>query len=189
MLKHVKDGDPSPATMARVAGYALDQVDQVIGQLGKPIGIKSYRPPHATGEDFLHNYLGLIGIPVDLYPAFPEDASVVLLTEDAKNDAKIVERIKKHLRAGNNIVMTSGLFEALQGKGIEDIVEMKITGRRFIADGYATGFAPIDRQALSNRLTGAAPALYPQIDFHTNDAWALVNGMSPIPVVVFESAI
>jgi len=178
MLKHVKDGDPSPATMARVAGYALDQVDQVIGQLGKPIGIKSYRPPHATGEDFLHNYLGLIGIPVDLYPAFPEDASVVLLTEDAKNDAKIVERIKKHLRAGNNIVMTSGLFEALQGKGIEDIVEMKITGRRFIADGYATGFAPIDRQALSNRLTGAAPALYPQIDFHTNDAWALVNGMS-----------
>ena len=178
MLKHVKDGDTSPATMARVAGYALDQVDQVIGQLGKPIGIKSYRPPHATGEDFLHNYLGLIGIPVDLYPAFPVDASVVLLTEDAKNDAKIVERIKKHLRAGNNIVMTSGLFEALQGKGIEDIVEMKITGRRFIADGYATGFAPIDRQALSNRLTGAAPALYPQIDFHTNDAWALVNGMS-----------
>ncbi|MES1196542.1 MAG: hypothetical protein ABUL58_06315, partial [Steroidobacter sp.] len=65
MLKHVvKQGDSSPATMARVAGYALDQVDPVISHLGKPIGIKSYRPPHATGEDFLHNYLGLIGIPV-----------------------------------------------------------------------------------------------------------------------------
>lgn len=178
MLKHVKDGDASSATMARVAGYALDQVDAVIGHLGKPIGIKSYRPPHATGEDFLHNYLGLMGIPVDLYPTFPEDASVVLLTEDAKDDPKIVERIKQHLRKGNSVIITSGLYQALQGHGIEDIVELNVTGRRFIADGYSTGFAPWDRFALSNKVTGAAPVLFPQVDFRTNDAWALVNGIS-----------
>ena len=178
MLKHVKEGNTSAATMARVAGYALDQIDPVIGYLGKPIGIKSYRPPHATGEDFLHNYLGLIGIPVDLYPTFPEDASTVLLTEDAKNDPKIVERIKQHLRKGSSVVMTSGLYQALQGHGIEDIVELNVSGRRFIADGYATGFAPLNRHALSNKVTGAAPILFPQVDFLTNDAWALVNGIS-----------
>jgi len=178
MLKHVKNNDSSTATMARVAGYALDQVDPVISHLGQPIGIKSYRPPHATGEDFLHNYLGLIGIPVDLYPTFPEDASTVLLTEDAKNDPKIVERIKQHLRKGNDVIITSGLYQALQGHGIEDIVELNVSGRRFLADGYATGFAPLDRHALSNKVTGAAPVLFPQVDFLTNDAWALVNGMS-----------
>lgn len=178
MLKHVQAGDNEPATLARAAGYALDQIDPVITHLGKPIGVKSYRPPHATGEDFLHNYLGMIGIPVDLYPAFPDDAPVVLLTEDAKDDPKIVDRIKQHLRKGNSVIITSGLYQALQDRGIRDIVEMNVTGRRFIADGYATGFAPLDRFALSNKVTGAAPVLFPQVDFLTNDAWALINGMS-----------
>ena len=178
MLKHVKGDNASTPTVARIAGYALDQVDPIISHLGKPIGIKSYRPPHATGEDFLHNYLGLIGIPIDLYPTFPEDASIVLLTEDAKNDPKIVGRIKRHLRAGNDVIITSGLYQALQGHGIEDIVELNVSGRRFIADGYATGFAPTDRNVLSNKVTGAAPVLFPQVDFLTNDAWALVNAMS-----------
>lgn len=86
MLKHVwGNGGSSPATMARVAGYALDQADAVAGQLGKPIGIASYRPPHATGEDFLHNYIGMLGIPIDLHPTFPEDAGVVLLTETPRS--------------------------------------------------------------------------------------------------------
>jgi hypothetical protein len=90
-------GRAPPATMARVAGYALEQVDAFVGQLGKPIGIKSYRPPHATGEDFLHNYLGMIGIPIDLCPTFPADADLVLLTEAAKLDPDIVARIKQQL--------------------------------------------------------------------------------------------
>ncbi|MES1196541.1 MAG: hypothetical protein ABUL58_06310, partial [Steroidobacter sp.] len=71
-----------------------------------------------------------------------------------------------------------GLYQVLQGHGIEDIVELNISGRRFIADGYSTGFAPMDRIALSNKTTGAPPVLFPQVDFRTNDAWALVNGIS-----------
>ena len=55
----------------RVAGYSLEQVDAFLGKLGNPIGIKSYKPYQSTGEDFLHNYLGMIGIPIELYPDFP----------------------------------------------------------------------------------------------------------------------
>ena len=167
-----------PATMGRVAGYALDQVDAILGQLGNPIGIKSYRPPHATGEDFLHNYLGMLGIPIDLYPAFPTDASVVLLTEAAKFDPEIVARIKQQLLAGKSVVVTDGLFRALQGRGIEDIVELESTGQHVLADGYSTGFGSGSRQALGNAATGAPPVLFPQIGFLTNDAWALVSAMS-----------
>jgi hypothetical protein len=167
-----------PATMARAAGYALEQVDAFLGRLGRPIGVKSYRPPHATGEDFLHNYLGMVGIPIDLYPTFPEDAPVVLLTEAAKFDPEIVARIKKQLVAGKSVIVTSGLFHALQGRGIEDIVELEFSGRRVLADGYSTGFGAGNRTPLDNATTGAPPILFPQVGFLTNDAWSLVSAMS-----------
>jgi len=59
-----------PTTIARAAGYAFEQVDGFLDKLGKPVGLKSYKPYHSTGEDFLHAYLGMIGIPVDLVPGF-----------------------------------------------------------------------------------------------------------------------
>src|SRR3990170_3727778 len=65
------------------ANSALELVDAVLGELGKPVGVASYRPPHATGEDFLHNYIGNLGIPIELYPAFPSNAATILLTESA----------------------------------------------------------------------------------------------------------
>ena len=71
-------------TIASVASYSLKQLDPFLGQLGRPIGIASYKPYQSTGEDFLHNYLGMIGIPVELYPYFPTNADMVLLTESAK---------------------------------------------------------------------------------------------------------
>ena len=53
---------------------ALNRSNAVVGKLGKPIGIASYKPYQSSGEDFLHNYLGMIGIPIDLHPEFPADA-------------------------------------------------------------------------------------------------------------------
>jgi hypothetical protein len=106
-------GLPEP-TIARVASYALEQVDPFLGQLGSPIGIASYKPHQSTGEDFLHNYLGMIGIPIELYPEFPTNADLVLLTESAKSDPAIVAKIKGQLAAGKSVIITSGLLRALQ---------------------------------------------------------------------------
>ena len=169
--------DAPPPTMARVAGAALEQVDAFLGQLGRPIGIKSYKPHHSSGEDFLPNYLGMLGIPIDLYPAFPAEADLVLLTESAKFDPDIVSKIKTQLNSGKSVVITSGLLRALQGKGIEDIVEVEYTERRIIADGYTTGFGSGDRSGLGEDVR-AAGVLFPQIRFNTNDAWSLVSAMS-----------
>ncbi len=88
---------PQP-TIARAAGYSIEQADAFLGKLGQPIGIASYRPPHAWGEDFLHNYFGVIGIPIDLHPTFPTNANTVLLTEVASFDAEIVAKINGQLR-------------------------------------------------------------------------------------------
>jgi hypothetical protein len=161
---------PEPP-FAKAASYSLDQIDSVLSFLGNPIGIKSYRPPHATGEDFLHNYLGMIGIPIDLYPTFPTDADIALLTEAAKFDPDIIPKIKAQLVGGKSVVITFGLLKALEGKGIEDLCELRTPERTV---------AVTDFQAARGRPLNAAPITpaiaIPEIDFLTNDAWALVSG-------------
>lgn len=169
---HKNSGVVGPADMATAAGYSLAEVDPIVGKLGRPIGLKSYKPYQSSGEDYLHNYLGMIGIPIDLYPTFPTDADMVLLTESAKYDSQIVDKIKVQLRAGKNVVITSGLLHALQGHGIEDIVEMHQTGQILGIQKYWGAFGPGGGTDLGE----SAPILVPRISFLTNDAWPVVRG-------------
>jgi hypothetical protein len=166
---------PTP-TWGTVAGAALRQADAVVGKLGNPIGIESYRPYQSTGEDFLHNYIGMIGIPIDLHPEFPTDAKLVLLTEDAKFDPDIVAKIKGQLVAGKSVVITSGLLRALKGKGIESICETEVSENKVLARDYSTGFGA------GNRTDAGADdhkpgILFPEVRFLTNDAWGLVSAV------------
>jgi hypothetical protein len=160
-------------TMVSVAGYSLEQADKFLGKLGNPIGIACYKPYQSTGEDFLHNYLGMIGIPIDLRPEFPTNANLILLTESAKFDPNIVAKIKNQLRAGKSVVITSGLLRALQGKGVEDICEAQYTDRKILAHEYSGGFGAGNFSSLDGETN--ADVLFPQIVFFTNDAWSLVR--------------
>ena len=103
--------------VGRTAGYVFDQVDGFLGKLGKPLGVMSYKPYNSIGEDFLHNYIGMLGIPMELTPEFPTDAKTIFLTESAKFDPAIVDKIKGQLNAGKNVIITSGLLKALARKG------------------------------------------------------------------------
>ncbi len=172
MMKPVNynGGEPAaPTTIARAAGYTFEMVDKVIGKLGKPIGIKSYRPYHSNGEDFLQNYLGQAGIPMDERPDFPAADSIILLTEEAKFDPNIVEKIKKQLTEGKSVVITSGLLDALEGKGIEDIAEIRYTNRKALVKDFKVGF--------SGMSTSEKPILIPQIQYYTNDSWELASAL------------
>ncbi len=165
-------GSPEP-TIARVAGYALEQADPFIGKLGNPIGIASYKPYQSTGEDFLHNYFGMIGIPIDLNPQFPTNADLVLLTESAKFDPDIVAKIKGQLTAGKSVIITSGLLHALQHRGIEDIVEARYTDHKVLAHEYVGGFGAGNGAVLDGGKN--EDILFPEIFFLTNDAWPVVR--------------
>ncbi len=171
MMQTVASSDGTmvkPTTFARAAGYALEQVDGFIGKLGIPVGLKSYKPYHSTGEDFLHTYLGMVGIPIDLMPEFPSAAPTILLTECAAFDSTIVNKIKKQLMEGKSVVITSGLLRELQGKGIEDIAEIRYTDRKAIL----TGFRGQKDLPLGTRI------VIPQIRYLTNDVWELASGMT-----------
>jgi hypothetical protein len=73
MIKPYIDGDKykKDANMALVAATALEQIDNVLGYLENQLVLKVIKPFHSTGEDFLHNFLGMAGIPIDLYSEFP----------------------------------------------------------------------------------------------------------------------
>jgi len=160
---------------ASVSGDALDQIKPFVGKLGNPIGIASYRPPHAVGEDFLHNYLGLIGLPIEMYPTFPSNADVILLTEGAAFDPNLVSEIKQQLDAGKTVVVTSGLWHALEGKGAEDLDEIRYTDHRVAVTSFIGAFGPGAGTDLGKSV---APILIPHLRFLTNDAWPVVRGIA-----------
>jgi hypothetical protein len=178
------------ARNGRVAGYAMEQVDAFLDKLGKPIGIACYRPPHAVGEEFYHEFLGMAGFPIDLHSAFPADTAspVILLTESATTDPEIVKEIKGALAAGKTVVVTSGLLRALQGKGIEDISELDCTDLKFSATGFLQG----NGQVIASP-TVDPPILFPIIHYLTNQTWAHINAFSAAapanayPIVIHDA--
>jgi hypothetical protein len=160
------------ANFAAVAGYSLSKVNAVVGKLGNPIGIASYRPYQSTGEDFLHDSLGMVGIPVETYPEFPVDAKAVLLTEDAKYDKEIISKIKAQLERGGSVIVTSGLLKAIQDKGFDQIAEITNTGNVLRVNDYWGGSGSGAGASLGN----TKDVLVPEIRFMTNDAWPVVRG-------------
>ncbi|MDR2147170.1 MAG: hypothetical protein LBE91_11990 [Tannerella sp.] len=156
----------TPTTIARVAGYTLEKIDAFIPELGKPVGIKSYKPFHSLGDDFLQNYLGMIGLPMDMSSEFPTDQKVVLLTEQAKYDDDIIAKIKGQLVKGNDIVITSGLLKAIPEK-IADIAELRADKLALVNDFGMAGKADKD-------------LLITQVLYQTNDSWEVVSAGRPL---------
>jgi hypothetical protein len=164
--KEVPDSDA-----AQIGGEVFAQLDKFLGELGKPVGVKTYKPFHSYGEDFLPSYLGMIGIPMDIVPEFPVEAKTVLLTEQARFDPAIVEKIKRQLVDGKNVVITSGLLKALQGKGIEDIVEMQNTGQTVSVREFQQGWR-------GGGIKADSDILIPLIRYATNDSWEVVSAFT-----------
>jgi hypothetical protein len=158
-----------PTTIPRVAGYTFEKVDKFLGKLGNPIGIKSYRPYNAVGEDFLQDYLGMIGLPMDMHPEFPAEDSLILLTEEAKFDDHIVDKIKKQLTEGKTVVITSGLLKNIQDK-LNDIVELRYTDKKAIVQDFTAGTFQL--------IHSEKPIVIPQIQYLTNDSWEIVSGIN-----------
>ncbi len=167
------NGPITDARNGRVAGYALEQMDAILDKLGTPVGIAAYRPPHGLGEEYSTDFLGMCGLPIEMSPAYPVDTKspVILLTESAKGDPKLVDEIKAILGAEKNVNITSGLLRALTGKGIEQISELEVTGQRVaVSEFMGRSGIPIPNSQVD------PPILFPVIHYITNQTWGQVNG-------------
>jgi hypothetical protein len=173
MMKPIADKNGEmkpPTTIARAAGYTFETIDRFIGQLGNPVGVKSYKPFQSTGEEFLQNYMGMIGVPMDIVPVFPEDEPIVFLTEQAKADPEIIAKIKKQLISGKDVMITSGFLKAMQDKGLSDVVELRVTDQKALVKEFVAGWGP---HSFADH-----EILIPQIKYFTNDSWEVVSALS-----------
>ena len=163
-----KDGKTiRPTTMARFANVTLHETDKLIGQLGNPIGLVSYKPYHSSGEDFLQNYLGMIGLPMDMHPQWQEGRKQILLTEQAAKDDQIVDKIKAQLKKGGDVIITTGLLKAIREK-IADVCELYCGDLKAIVNDFGW-------QGKSER-----EFIIPQVKYFTNDAWEVVSAGRPL---------
>jgi hypothetical protein len=138
-----------------------------VGKLGRPVGIASYKPWHSSGEDFLQNYLGMIGLPMDMYPQFLTDRQQILLTEQAAKDPQIVEKIKAQLRKGGDVIVTTGLLKAIREE-LADVCELYCGDLKAIVNDFGW-------QGKSER-----EFIIPQVKYFTNDAWEVVSAGRPL---------
>ena len=157
----------TPTTMARIADVVLRQADELVGKLGNPIGINSYKIYHAPGEEFLQNYLGMIGLPMDMYPTFPEGRKTVLLTAQAATDPALTAKIERQLKSGGDVVITTGLLKAVPEK-IADICELQCDDLKAIVNDFG-------RYGKSGK-----DILIPQVRYLTNDSWEVVSAGNPL---------
>jgi hypothetical protein len=159
--------------VAPVAGTVFEEADLFLNMLGQPIGVPSYKPYNSYGEDFVHNYIGMLGIPIELTPKFPHDSKVVFLAESAKFDSMIIVKIKEQLSKGKTVIITSSLLKALQDKGFKDIVEIECTDRKIPVDDYMQGgFQSLDHYKSDKKI------IIPEIKYYTNDAWEIITGLN-----------
>ncbi|MCL6457343.1 MAG: permease [Gorillibacterium sp.] len=168
-------------------GHQLEKLDRFAGKLGEPIGVQVYEPHHAHGEDHLYDYLGMLGIPMELTPHFPTGTEMLLITENATRDEQIIERMKTYLRGGGQVVMTSGFLRKMRGKGVEEFTTLRPTGKRmdvqqFAADTESCTFATFSQ--------AEKPITYPVLDYSTNGTWQSIvamNGHNNIPVLMYDN--
>jgi hypothetical protein len=111
----------------------------------------------------------MIGVPIDLQPHFPTGAHTVLLTQDAAADPKIVDLIERQVREGGNVIITSGLLDKLQSRGIGRLADLSVSGHDALVKSFLGGRTAIDI---------GEPMLIPQVHYITNDTWELASSVA-----------
>ena len=166
-----------------LAGFVFSELDKVLPLLGKPVGIDCYKPYDSCGEDYIHGYLGMLGLPLQPCPEYPVDSELILLTKSAAFDKSLIPKLKTSLSNGASVYITSGLLEAL-GESINTIAEIRCSSRKFSTNYFATEMKDC---AFLDYQYGATSISLPQIEFSTNDSWQIavaVGENSSCPVLL-----
>ncbi|MHB8064448.1 MAG: hypothetical protein ACYDG2_17750 [Ruminiclostridium sp.] len=156
-----------------LAGFVFDELDKLAGQLGEPIGIACYKPFNSEGEDFIHGYLGMLGLPLQPSVEYPADSDLILLTESAKKDEAIVEKIKASLCAGKSIIITTGLLKAINDK-LSDIAEVHYTDKKSLVKEFGV---TMEACSFKDYYHSDREILLPHLDFKTNNSWPRAVGI------------
>lgn len=152
-------------------GMQIEKIDAMMEGVGRPMGVPVYLPFASSGENHLEMRLGMLGIPMEPTPFFPEKAQRILLTESSLADGEVVEKLQRFVLEGGDAVITTGFLreagEALRAAGL---TEARLTGRRYAVTRYhVTG-------DMAGYYEHNKPVLFPEIVHGNNESWSLLNG-------------
>lgn len=162
--------EPEYQVFPPAVGQMFKEVDAYLGELGKPMGVAAYRPGNARGEDNLHNYFGMCGIPMEPCIQYPVDANTVFLAEGAADDEQIVQKMQDSLLNGADVIVTSGFVRKL-GVAFQEFANVSYSPRKALVQEYAD--TKDNGLSISGCYAGRRPVLIPQLDYYTNDIWEL----------------
>ncbi|TAH68624.1 MAG: permease [Anaerolineaceae bacterium] len=156
-------------------GQIFSDMDKYLGRLGNPVGTACYLPYHSHGEDYLHNYIGMLGIPLEPYPEYPKEAKTVFLTEGASMDSDILNKISYSLRNGADVVVTSGFLKEASKLGFQhELCNVNYTDRKAIVNSFA--YSNDGGIRFGGREEAAKSIVIPQLEYKTNDNWEIIAG-------------
>lgn len=158
-------------------GHHLRRLDTTVRALGSPVGITLYDPRHASGEDHIHDYLGMVGIPFEPKPDMVsgESPSTVMLTQSSAADPEVTDKLKEHLMRGGTAVVTSGFICALDPSRAGEFTSLRVSGRRASISRYAMGTSIC---SFSDYDSGSESITIPIIEYRTNDTWPHIVGLA-----------
>ena len=170
-MMHFQWSDIVDNYFACAMGLQLKKIDEMMEGCGKPVGVPVYIPFASSGENHLEMRLGMVGVPIEPVPDFPENAPKILLTKSALADENVVDKLVKYVYDGGDAVITSGFFAEVQDKLNEaGLTEARLTGRRYAVTRYhVTGDE-------AGYIEHRDPILFPEIVHGNNDSWSLLNG-------------
>ncbi|AEE97268.1 hypothetical protein [Mahella australiensis] len=167
--------NPEYSLCIPINGQLFEDVDKYLGKLGNPIGVACYLPFHSHGEDYLHNYIGMLGIPLEPRPTYPEDAVTIFLTESAAMDENIIFKVQKSLMDGADVIVTSGFLKASAPLGFQKMLaNVRVTDRKAFVNRYA--YSNDGGICFEGCEESTKAMLLPQLEFQTNDTWELIAG-------------
>lgn len=170
--------------MVPLAGYAFETVDKLLEKLGNPTGIDCYKPYNSYGEDYLHNFIGMLGIPLEPRPELSTDVPLIFLAESSARDENILDSIEKMLINGKTVIITSGLLKELYPKGFDRIANIIPTDKKACVNKfgcYTWGCS------YKNYYTSAESITIPQVEYFTNDVFQVavaLDGQKSYPVIL-----
>ena len=153
-------------------GCQLEKLDELMDNLGKPLGIPCYIPNASQGEDNLQDFLGMCGFPIRTTPYFEADADTILLTASSAYDEDILDKLDAYTAAGGKAIVTSGFVTEMLGEGIERLTSIRYRGRvvtvtEFIQE-QRNGFHGTQESYSGTGIT------IPVLEFRNNATWGAV---------------
>ncbi|MBQ7678515.1 MAG: hypothetical protein IJT34_01510 [Butyrivibrio sp.] len=171
-LMHFQWNDLIDNPFVAPMGLMLSRIDRMMEDIGKPVGIPTCIPFEACGENHLEMRFGMVGVPVETTPFFPENgAKKVFLTESAAQDGEIVPKLAAYVREGGVAAITTGFLkkagDALRKAGLTmaTLTGNSVHVTRYHVTGDEAGYVEHQRSVL-----------FPEILHGNNNEWSLLNG-------------